>query len=115
MPGARGGADGRLGAAHVDVDHLQRVGRAHRVHAGDVEDDVAAAHALGHRGLVERVAADDLGAPPRLAAAASERARATTSSPRSRSALSSAPPRKPLPPVRKTFIVIARAASPRTR
>ncbi len=46
--------------AHVHVDHLHRVLGAHRVHAGDVVDDVAAAHPGFERGLVERVAARDL-------------------------------------------------------
>jgi hypothetical protein len=46
----------RFGPPHVDVEEGHGIGRAQRVDAGDVVDEVAAAHPGAERVLVERVA-----------------------------------------------------------
>ena len=60
--GPGGGADRRDGAVDVDAPHRLGVLDAELVHAGDVEGERRAVHPPDQRGLVERVAAHDLGA-----------------------------------------------------
>ena len=60
--GRGGGADGRHRAVDVDAPHRLGILDAERVDAGDVEGELGALHAAHQRGLVEHVAARDLGA-----------------------------------------------------
>ena len=100
--GVMRGVQHPLAAAHVGVPHRLALGLgdADLVHRTDVDDGVAALHALVNGGLVGKVASTSSQPSSRSSEALSgERTSATTSSPRSRSFRATWPPMKPVAPV----------------
>ena len=96
-----------FGAADVGVAHRRPLGGRDPdlVDGGGVDHRVAAAHPVADRAFVAEVAADDLAAERRGARRLWRGCGrgSTTSSPRSRSWRTIAPPMNPVPPVTKTF------------
>ena len=100
--GAGSGPDHACGAIDVRAEHGFRVTQAHGVDARHVEHGRASAHAVQQGVLIERDLRErePRRRPGPRSPTPSERARARTSRPSSMSPRRSAPPTKPLPPVR---------------